>query len=362
MILPVGRKLPKSGLYIPESATTNKDLDWRRPRTIWTADGEIEVPTKRRPSRGRYQSVLRARVRAIWVRDERGQLLVWDPHGSLNTITGGAGWAILQALFGINGNPHASSVSVEESIAAGAYTSASYISGNVGVPVVAYNDGTYNFPTLAQIGVFYNGTNTYYLGWEIIRPVYTLFGQVWLLHGASGGLTGSHIPASVTTQMGSAGWDLNTLAGDVQGLGWQSGSNYALPGVGPGTPVANGTTMTSPNTSVTDNFSVGTSGTPYMEHNLTYTLSSSGTAVTFDSVAWVPIVGLGASSGTAVSQHGWGSYWAAGSPVTTGPTWGSGSTTPTSISNLQVAALWVIGFTVSLSPGQSFGFTYTFQG
>jgi len=345
LILPVGRKLPKSGLYIPESATTNKDLDWRRPRTIWTADGEIQVPTKRRPSRGRYQSVLRARVRNIWVKDEHGKLLVWDPHGSLNTITGGAGWDILNALFGYSGMP---------STATTYYPYASGVAANSPAFGPAYNDGTYNFPTLGQIGNWYNGTDTYYLGFDQIRPYIALFGQVWYLHGASGGLTGSHIAAAVTPQMGHANSSATYLqAGYFSVGGWLANLNSSE------NPTID---MLSPDTAASDAISFGASGTPYIEHSITVGTTTSAQSVTFDSVAWVPIVGLGANSGTSSSYDGAGTYWAAGSPVTTPPTWASGSTTPSSISNLQVSALWVIGFAVTLSPGQSFGYTYTFQG
>jgi len=345
LILPVGRKLPKSGLYIPESATANRDLDWRRPRTIWTADGEIQVPTKRRPSRGRYQSVLRARVRAIWVRDERGQLIVWDPHGSLNTITGGAGWNILNALFGWSGMPNY-----------GGPLEPGYsgISGtNAAVTGPQYYDGTYYFPSLTQIGNFYNGTNTYYLGWDQVRPYVTLFGQIWYLHGASGGLTGSHIGAAVTPQMAHSNSPADFISqNNVFSGAWLQNNAAAYPT----------NEALSPDTQSTDTVSSSTSGTPYIEHSITVSTTTSAQSVTFDSVAWVPIVGLGASSGTSESLYGARSYWAAGSPVTTAPTWASGSTTPSSISNLQVSALWVIGFAVTLSPGQSFGYTYTFQG
>ena len=344
MILPVGRKLPKSGLYIPESATTNKDLDWRRPRTIWTADGEIQVPTKRRPSRGRYQSVLRARVRAIWVRDEHGKLLVWDPHGSLNTITGGAGWNILNALFGWSGMPNDSTAQYP------GYSNLA--STNAPVTGPQYYDGTYYFPSLTQIGNFYNGTATYYLGWDQIRPYVTLFGQIWYLHGASGGLTGSHISAAVTPQMAHSNYpaDLIDQNNVYPGAWLQSAAAYPI------------YQDLSPYTQSTGSVIYSASGTPYIEHRITVSTATSAQSVTFDSVAWVPIVGLGASSGTSVSISGAPSYWAAGSPVTTVPTWASGSTTPSSISNLQVSALWVIGFAVTLSPGQSFGYTYTFQG
>jgi hypothetical protein len=345
LILPVGRRLPRSGLYIPESATRNRDLDWRRRRTIWTIDGEVEVPTKRRRSRGRYQSVLRARVRNFWVKDERGKLLVWDPHGSLNTITGGAGWNILNALFGYIGLSTYGSASVP-----GAYTN--YVSGNYTVAQPAYNDGNYNFPTLTQIGNWYNGTDTYYAGYDAIRPYNSLFGQVWYLHGASGGLTGSHIPATVTPQMGHSNVESEYPSDEYYFYGgWLNGVS-ALPTYN----------TISPYTNANDTVSYAASGTPYIEHSITVSTTTSAQSVTFDSVAWVPIVGLGANSGTSANAYGAGSYWAGGSPVTTSITWASGSTTPTSISNLQVSALWVFGFAVTLSPGQSFGYTYTFQG
>lgn len=330
-------KLPRSGLYIPKAIETNKALDMSRTRSIWTPDGEIEVPTKSRKALRQAPRMMTAKVTNIWAKDERGCLMLRDPKGIENTITLGAAYNILHGLFGYSGAP--------SNTVATSYASDS--SGDYVTTVAGYDDGTYTFPSNTTLGNYYS-TDTYFLGWENSRAVISMFGQIWFLDNSSGGLTGSHIPASVTTGTGFASapaLDLTNSSGaNSPGTGWFS--------FAPTNPV--GTT----DTTMSDSLSNTNSGTPTIGHSFTLTASSSALSFTFDGIAWVPVVGL---NGTT-TNNGAGTYWAAGAAALTTPTWASASSTPTTIANLQVAALWNPGYAITLNPGGSWGFTYSFQG
>lgn len=331
----LGHKMPKSGLYIPRSVEQNTALDLHRTRTIWTPDGEIDVPTKSRRALRQAPRMMRAKVTNIWAKDENGCLILRDHQGIENTITLGAAYNMLHALFGYSGAPEYSS----------AYSYASDAVNSTESSVAGYNDGSYTFPSNTTIGNYYNGSATYYIGWENSRAVVSMFGQLWFLANSSGGLTGSHIPATVTAGTGFSSYPAaNLSSGLLPGLGW---FGY--------TPVsAIGTTYTT----MSDSLSNTNSGTPTISHSFTLTASSSAQPFTFDGIAWVPIVGLNGST----TNNGAGTYWSAGSAELTTPTWASASSTPTTIANLQVSALWNPGYAITLNPGGSWGFTYSFQG
>ena len=86
--------LRKSGLYLPGNL---KEGDYtRKSRVIWTPDGEVSIPRrKRKAKRG-----LTGSVRQVWAKDETGKLILFDPIGEANTISDGALYDILQMMMG----------------------------------------------------------------------------------------------------------------------------------------------------------------------------------------------------------------------------------------------------------------------
>ena len=326
--------LRKSGLYLPGNL---KEGDYtRKSRVIWTPDGEVSIPRrKRKAKRG-----LTGSVRQVWAKDETGKLILFDPIGEANTISDGALYDILQFFAGYWSNSQ------------GVSFGSSY-TGSAGPAVFGpwYNDGTYIFPNINDLNSLYDGTNTYYADASLTQLAWTLFGNLWFLNGVSGGMTGSHIPSA-----GLGAGFYPSSADSYQYYfadGWISESQSQ---------------SLSPNTTISDSVSNATSGTPQIAHTLTLSLSSSGTGFTFDGIAWLPQNAFyrqnqGNSGGSFYSAgatpsligNAYGSY-----PVVTA-TWGSASTTPSTLDDLMVAALWVPGYAVTLNPGGSWGFTYTFQ-
>ena len=332
MLLSPGQPLRKSGLYLPNQLN-ERDYS-RKSRTIWTPDGEVSIRT-RKP---KHRRGLIGSVSNVWAKDERGNLILNDPLGEANTISDGALYDILQFFAGYwsNGGNIGFGGDVTTSSGPGVYGP-------------WYNDGTYNFPNINDLNSLYNGTYTYYAGASLTQLAWSLFGNLWFLNGVSGGMTGSHISSATV----GAGFypSINEQQNEFLN-GWFS---EAL------------TVTLSPNTSMSDSVSIASSGTPQISHTLTLSLSSSGTAFTFDGISWLP---QNAYYRLNINNGGGSFYTAGNMPTLTSsygsyavlnPTWASGSTTPSTIDNLMVAALWVPGYAVTLNPGGSWGFTYTFQ-
>lgn len=339
MKIPLGQKWGRAQVMIPEDIFSSGNFDTTRTRTIWTVDGEIEVPVKR----ARRQGLARARVWNIWMRDDHGALIMRDPVGTDNTITDGATWNMMNALWGYNGpwNANNSLVAVDN----GGQALDNDVVPNTGTP---YYDGTYYYPSLTQICNASNGTNTWSAGWDSSRPVNYMFGQLWFLDGSAGGLSGSHIPATVTCATGFySGWANESSLSDY-GQGWFNGSYLpTLP-------------ETATNTTLSDSFSFGATGSPIMSHSMTLSANSDALSFTFDGIAWVPAPGMLGSGDVPPDYHyGW---WSEGNPHGNLPVWASATSSPTMIYGLQPSALWNPGFATTLNPGGSWGFTYSFEG
>ena len=334
MALLPARPLSKSGLYLASNLDDN--LYSRVSRTIWTPDGEFRIPRKKRRVRRGLSGV----VSDVWMKDERGKLVLYDPVGEKNTISEGALYDILQMMMGYWSN--------SSNIAFGSELGSSAGPGQYGP---WYSDGTYNFPNLNDLFSAYNGTDTYYADASLTQLAWSLFGNLWFLNGTSAGMTGSHIPSAT---IGSGFVSAVTENEYSFNNGWFTASP---------------TQPSSPNTTMSDSVSNATSGTPQIQHTLTLSLSSSGTSFTFDGICWHPQNAyIRAYFGTDYNE---GSYYVAGNiPTTFGGAygsyateslaWGSASTSPSQISDLMVAALWVPGYGVTINPGGSWGFTYSF--
>ena len=158
--------LRKSGLYLPGNL---KEGDYtRKSRVIWTPDGEVSIPRrKRKAKRG-----LTGSVRQVWAKDETGKLILFDPIGEANTISDGALYDILQFFAGYWSNSQ------------GVSFGSSY-TGSAGPAVFGpwYNDGTYIFPNINDLNSLYDGTNTYYADASLTQLAWTLFGNLWFLNG-----------------------------------------------------------------------------------------------------------------------------------------------------------------------------------
>lgn len=334
MKIPLGQKWGRAQVMIPEDIFSSGHFDTTRTRTIWTVDGEIEVPVKM----VRGQGLARARVWNIWMRDDHGALIMRDPVGTDNTITDGATWNMMNALWGYNGlwNYSATIPPFGETEDAGVLNFQP-----------AYNDGVYPYPTMTQIGNGPVGSDVITKGWDSILPVNTLFGQLWFLDGSSGGLSGSHIPSTVTC---ATGFTNKLAAGSPPanyGKGWFDGGYLPVN--------AQGIT----NTSLSDSFSSGATGTPIMSHSMTLSASSGALSFTFDGIAWIPQPGIFSGETSTSSDNG---YWYQGTATPTVPVWASATSSPTMIYGLQPSALWNPGFATTLNPGGSWGFTYSFEG
>ena len=330
-------------IYMPESIKDNSSFDRLKTRSIWTPNGEYEIPVKSKKYINKQPKMMRGVVRNIWAKDERGKTILLDKTGTDNAITSGCAFNMLMSMFDVMGTLTTTSVS-------GTWTggnlnqSNGFSGGNFQPPTVNYNDGTYNFPSLQQILSFYYSGNgdTYYAQAIGTNRIYaTHFGQLMLLNNSSGGLTGSHIPAVITF---ATGFTINWGGADEQ-QGW-SYNNIQSP---------IGTT----NTTITDSYSRTTSGTPMLSHSITITASAGATPFTFDGIAWVPIVGFQGQY-TVFYAQGW---WFGNAQGSNGiPTWASASATPTTQADLLVSALWNPGYAITINPGGSFGFTYNFLG
>lgn len=329
-----------SNVYRPE--TLNETLYSNKKRTIWTPDGEFQVPMKKKK---KQPKAWQAKVSDIWFKDEKGELILHDPVGEANTITNGAIWEMMQVLWG---EAYAGTTSPS---GLAPFSPPDYSSGNTGnyrsVSRSPYNDGSYNFPMITSMTSTYDGSNTWQGGPLTIAPWITLFGQLMFLNNSSGGLTGDHIPANVTFGTGFVNTVLNSPSSSISVPfnGWYGTQ---------GTPIKPwGTT----NTTLSDSFSSQASGTPTMSHSMVLSAASNAIPFTFDGIAWSPTIGY--AKQTSVYSLGW---WAAGVANSSAPTWSSANTTPTTVSNLQVSALWNPGYAITLNPGGSWGFTYSFQG
>ena len=334
MRLSLDQRLSKSGLYIPKKILDNEKAYSRKNRIVWTPDGEVSVPMKKkRVARGMTGS-----VRDIWMKDERGRLILFDPVGEANTISDGALYDILQMMMGYWSNN--SGIQFDDSAA-----------GNNGPGTSGpwYNDGAYDYPNINDLNSAYNGTDTIYAYASFTQLSFSLFGNLWFINGVAGGMTGSYIPSASL----GAGFVPNVSVNNYYMNGWFS--------VEP-------TSSLSANTTISDSLSNATWGTPQIQHTLTFSLSSTGTSFTFDGIAWLP-------QSAYIRQYfgnTGGSYYAAGNTPTTFVDsygsypevtleWASASTTPTTIDDLMAAALWVPGYAITLNPGGSWGFTYAFQ-
>ena len=222
-------------------------------RTIWTPDGEIDVPTKSRRYLQQSPRMLRAKVSNIWAKDEKGQVILRDPLGIENTITSGAAWAILNSLFGYSGLwDNTNSVDVMTSQA---------VSGNTASASSVYDDGTFSFPATTSIANAYaSGGDTSIIGYDAARIFSIFFGTLWFIDGSSGGLSGSHIPATITCGTGFNSGVVGLTSDAGPNSGWFSASGLPT------------TSLGTTNTTLSDSLSSSASGTPSISHS--FTLSS----------------------------------------------------------------------------------------
>lgn len=336
------RPLKKSGIFVPSDYRPKT----KKTRTIWTPDGEYDVYFHENPNRKRH-TVLRGWIKDIEIRDGDGRVLVRDPVGCENTITNGAAFDILAWCFGLAARP-------VQGVTAGWGADAPYGANNAyssnagpGVEGNAYYDGQFYFPNLNDILSFYS-TNTYWAPITLWFLELSLFGMVWLLNGVSG-LNGSHVASCTPGAAFYANYGSNSYPQYM--YGWYS--SYILPTTSwPGTAYI----------TMSDSIGIGGSGAPFVQHSVSITSQSSAQTFSFQGVAWAPMgYNTAASAGSVASLSP--CYYSGGrTPTFFAPSFAVATTTPSTINNMMLSTLALLGYTVQMAPGNSFNFTYTFQG